>query len=80
MVQGYLAHMKLHPRRAHIQGSWILESLTSRLESNKEEQEVEGNIEPRIVQRLREGLIFTVHRLLYHSTLGSRVIKKKSRE
>jgi len=29
------------------------------------------------VQRFRGGLIFKAHRLLYHSTLGWRVIKKK---
>ena len=29
------------------------------------------------LQRFRGGLVFKAHRLLYHSTLGSRVIKKK---
>jgi len=29
------------------------------------------------VQRFRGGLVFKVHRRLYHSTLGLRVIKKK---
>ena len=29
------------------------------------------------VQRFRGGLVFKAHRLLYHSTLGLRVIKKK---
>ena len=29
------------------------------------------------VKRFRGGLVFKAHRLLYHSTLGSRVIKKK---
>ena len=29
------------------------------------------------VQRFHEGLVFKAHRLLYHSALGSRVIKKK---
>ena len=29
------------------------------------------------MQRFRGGLVFKAHRLLYHSTLGSRVIKKK---
>jgi hypothetical protein len=28
-------------------------------------------------ERFREGLVFKVHRLVYHSTLGPRVIKKK---
>jgi len=31
------------------------------------------------VQRFRGGLVFKAHRLLYHSTLGLRVIKKKRR-
>jgi len=31
----------------------------------------------RTVKRFRGGLVFKVHRWLYHSTLGSRVIKKK---
>ena len=30
----------------------------------------------KIVKRLREGLVLKAHRLLYHSTLGSRVIHK----
>jgi len=29
------------------------------------------------VKRFRGGLVFKAHRLLYHSTLGWRVIKKK---
>ena len=32
------------------------------------------------VQRFRGGLVFKAHRLLYHSTLGLRVIKKKKEE
>jgi len=31
----------------------------------------------RNVQRFRGGLVFKAHRLVYHSTLGLRVIKKK---
>ena len=31
----------------------------------------------RIVQRFRGGLVFKAHRLLYHSTLGLRVIQQK---
>ena len=30
-----------------------------------------------IVKRLRGGLVFKAHRLVYHSTLGWRVVKKK---
>ena len=33
----------------------------------------------RNVGRFRGGLVFEAHRLLYHSTLGSRVIKKKKK-
>ena len=29
------------------------------------------------MQRFQGGLVFKAHRLLYHSTLGSRVVKKK---
>ena len=31
------------------------------------------------VQRFRGGLVFKAHRLVYHSTLGLRVIKKKKK-
>ena len=49
------------------------------------EGEVEGDWWTRIeeqlllrnVKRFRGGLVFKAHRLLYHSTLGSRVIQKK---
>jgi len=34
----------------------------------------------RNVKRFRGGLVFEAHRLLYHSTLGSRVIKKKKKK
>jgi len=33
----------------------------------------------RNVQRFRGGLVFKAHRLVYHSTLGLRVIKKKKK-
>ena len=32
------------------------------------------------MKRFREGLVFKAHRFLYHSTPGSRVIKKKSKK
>jgi len=32
------------------------------------------------VQRFRGGLVFKAHSLLYHSTLGLRVIKKKKKK
>ena len=31
----------------------------------------------RTLQRFRDGLVFKAHRLLYHSTLGLKIIKKK---
>ena len=34
----------------------------------------------RNVNRFRGGLVFKAHRLVYHSTLGSRVIKKEEEE
>ena len=34
----------------------------------------------RNVERFRGGLVFKAHKFSYHSTLGSRVIKKKRRE
>ena len=40
-----------------------------------QEQLLYGN-----VQRFRGGLLFKAHGLLYHSTLGLRVIKKKKKE
>jgi hypothetical protein len=32
------------------------------------------------VKRVRGGLVFKTHRLLYHSTLGSKVMKKKKKK
>jgi len=37
------------------------------------------SLRDRNVQRFRGGLVFKAHRLLHHSTLGLRVIKKKRR-
>jgi len=37
---------------------------------------LEGRAEP----RFQKGLAFKAHRLVYHSTLGWRVIKKKEKE
>ena len=34
----------------------------------------------RNVKRFRGGLVFKAHRLVYHSTLGWRIIKKKEEE
>ena len=33
-----------------------------------------------LVNRFRTGLVYKAHRLVYHSNVGSRVIKKKKRE
>ena len=33
----------------------------------------------RNVQRFRSGLVFKAHRIVYHSTLGLRVIRKKKK-
>ena len=41
--------------------------MADRVESDKEARDA----------RFRGGLVLKAHRLLYHSTLGSRVIKKK---
>jgi len=38
-----------------------------------------GVVLHRNVKRFRGGLVFKAHRLLYHSTLGSRVVKKKKK-
>ena len=40
---------------------------------------IEEQLLSRNVERLRGGLLFKAHRLLYRSTLGSRVIKKKKK-
>ena len=56
--------MRLHPCLDHVQA----------LETSIEEQTPR-----RIVERFRGGLVFQAHRLLYHSTLGSLVIKKKKK-
>ena len=37
----------------------------------------ENKLLSRNVERFQRGLVFKTHRLLYHSTLGSRVIKKE---
>ena len=39
-----------------------------------------GRVRRRNVKRFRGGLVFMAHRLLYHSTLGLRVIKKKKKK
>ena len=38
---------------------------------------VQGSRIPSYVKQFRRGLVFKAHRLVYHSTLGSREIKKK---
>ena len=39
-----------------------------------------GKLLRRNVKRFRRGLVFKVHRRLHHSTLGSRVLKKKKKK
>ena len=41
---------------------------------------IQEHLVDRVVNRFQGGLVFQAHRLLYHSTLGSRVIKKKKKE
>ena len=38
---------------------------------------VRGGLPRRLLKRFRGGLVVKAHRPLYHSTLGSKVIKKK---
>ena len=40
---------------------------------------IQEQLPSRHVERFRGGLVFKAHRLLYHSTLGSRVIKKRKK-
>ena len=42
--------------------------------------EYQGFMDTVVWSRVRGGLVFKVHRLLYHPTLGLRVIKKKEEE
>jgi len=53
-------------------GRWHLRSLLQM--ARAEARDVRGT-----VQRFRGGLVFKAHRLLYHSTLGLRAIKKKKK-
>ena len=41
---------------------------------------IEEQLLRRNVKRFRGGLVFKAHRLLYHSTLGLRVTKKKKKK
>ena len=47
---------------------------------SKAAAERKGELLRRTVKRFRGGLVFKAHRLLYHSTLGSGVIKKKGKK
>jgi len=40
---------------------------------------IQEQLRSRQVERFRAGFVFKTHRLLYHSTLGSKVIKKKEK-
>ena len=48
--------------------------------SHVDHLECERQLLSRNVQRFRGGRVFKAHRLLYHSTLGVRVIKKKKKK
>jgi len=48
--------------------------------SDPDNHSVSEQVLSRNVERFREGLVFKAHRWLYHSTLGSRVIKKKKKK
>ena len=41
---------------------------------------ISGQLLRRTVKRFRGGFVFKAHRLLYHSTLGSIVMKKKKKK
>ena len=43
------------------------------------ELSVQEQLHSRNVEQFQEGLVFKVHKLLYHPTLGSRVIKKEKK-
>ena len=47
--------------------------------SAREREMISDDLLRRNVQQFRGGLVFKADRLVYHSTLGSRVIKKKKR-
>jgi len=50
------------------------------LDNNCNNFSAEVSTEITEMQRFRGGLVFKAHRLLYHSTLGLRVIKKKKKK
>ena len=52
---------------------------SSTFSGSKFERSVEAQLPGKIVKRFRGGLVFKIHELSYHSTLGLRVkMKKKS--
>jgi len=53
------------------------EPSSRRLEGRRQPEGAAQRVAP--VKRFRGGLVFKAHRLLYHSTLGLRVIKKKKK-
>jgi len=84
-----------HPRSVHSYSSLLLSSLElndtkSLCASNKAIDPIVAGSKAlrqsgrgllhRNVKRFQGGLVFKVHRLLYHSTLDLRVIKKKREE
>ena len=62
--------------------SWLLPSrglVSNRQSSQLAESSIQEQLPRKNVKRFRGGLGLEVHRLVYHSTLGWRVIKKKKR-
>ena len=49
------------------------------IRANEQQSLLSEQLLRRNVKRFREGLAFKAHRLLFHSTLGCRVIKKKKK-
>ena len=52
----------------------------ARVEREKFLRENKAKVLYRNVKRFRGGLVFKAHRLVYHSTLGLRVIKKEKKQ
>ena len=61
-------------RRHQGVGGWASVTRAPRIVHSISEQRIDRN-----AQRFQGGFIFEAHRLLYHSTLGLRVTKKKVR-
>ena len=72
------------PLVPHLQGSFLALNQTvlthqSLVTRRRGLLSIEEQLLGRNVKRFRGGLVFKAHRILYHSTLGSTVIKKKKK-